>query len=312
MTILKKVIKTQGLSKKFGNKYAVNDVSLSINQGEIYGFLGLNGAGKTTTILMLLGMVTPTFGNCYINNTEVKTNKIKLWNDIGYMVETPYAYPELTVRDNLEIFYKLRNLSSIETVDEVMDLLNIKQYENVKVKNLSMGNSQRLGIAKALIHKPKILILDEPTNGLDPTGIVEIRKLFKRLSEENKVTILISSHKLDEISKIASKIGIIHNGKLIREIACINLDRHLKKTLYIGGHNIKKMHKLLKEKGYSILIHEESQLIKTTDINIIDNPEEIVTILVENNYPPNLINIEKENLEDYFLRILYEDKEKNI
>ncbi len=301
-----KIIQTHNLTKAYKDILAVNEVNLSIKQGEIYGFLGLNGAGKTTTIRMLLGMITPTSGECYIEGTKVTTNNLSLWNNVGYMVETPNAYPELTVKENLVIFQKLRNLPNKQSVEIIMERLNIKQYENTKTKNLSLGNKQRLGIAKALIHKPKILILDEPTNGLDPAGIIEVRNLLKYLSEGLGVTILISSHNLDEVSKVATKIGIIHNGYLIKEINGKNLDKQLKKTLYLDCQNKESMIKILKQSGYSFL-YKEIGPIEVTSIKAIEHPELLAVKLVNENCPPRLLHVEKENLETYFLRMLAEE-----
>ncbi len=162
------VIKTVGLTKKYRDVTAVDNMNLSINRGEIFGFLGLNGAGKTTTITMLLGMVAPTSGQCFILGKKVDKGNTTIWSDVGYLVETPYFYPNLTVRENLEIYRKLRGLDDNTCVDRVIKKLKLDGYESMKAKHLSLGNAQRLGIDKAIIHSPKILILDEPTNGLDP------------------------------------------------------------------------------------------------------------------------------------------------
>ena len=173
------IIKTENLTKVYGKLPAVDSVSLSVKQGEIFGFLGLNGAGKTTTIRMLLGMIKPSSGACYLKGKKVNPGNLEIWKDVGYIVETPHSYPELTVKDNLEIFRLLRGIEDKNTVDWIIENLRLGRYASKKVKHLSLGNAQRLGIAKALIHKPEILILDEPTNGLDPAGVVEVRELLK-------------------------------------------------------------------------------------------------------------------------------------
>src|SRR5690625_1856173 len=188
------IIQTNNISKTYKDIQAVKDVSITIHQGDIYGFIGLNGAGKTTTIRMLLGMIQPTKGVCYINGEKIRRFNTSIWSKVGYMVETPSSYPEFTVEENLTIYKRLRLISDGEAVKKVIEQLHLTKYAHVKAKDLSLGNAQRLGIAKALLHKPEILLLDEPVNGLDPEGIVEIRDLLKNLAVNHGVTILISSH----------------------------------------------------------------------------------------------------------------------
>src|SRR5699024_7356346 len=206
------VIETHGISKRYKNFQAVKDVSISIDKGEIYGFIGLNGSGKTTTIRMLLGMIKPSTGVCHIKGKKVTSSNHEIWKSVGHIVETPHSYPELTVTENLEICRRLRLVEDSSAVDKVMAQLNLTRYANKKAGNLSLGNAQRLGIAKALIHSPDILILDEPMNGLDPSGIVEVRELLQDLAFNKGVTILLSSHQLNEVAMIATTIGIIHEG----------------------------------------------------------------------------------------------------
>ena len=168
------MIRTVNLSKHYSDVKAVSEINLNVRKGEIYGFLGLNGAGKTTTIRMLLGLIHPTSGEAYILNEKVHANHNELFKKIGSLVEIPYSYPNLTVRENLEIVRRLRFIKDKNAVNNVIEKLKLDQYANRKSKNLSLGNAQRLGLAYALIHNPEILILDEPTNGLDPAGIFEI------------------------------------------------------------------------------------------------------------------------------------------
>ncbi len=214
--MVKEAIKTVNLSKKYGKTLVVDDLNLSIRSGEIVGFLGLNGAGKTTTMRMLLGLIKPTSGECYIQGNKIDQYNLEVRNEIGYIIETPYSYPDLTVQENLEIVSTLRGLRNKDVIDWVTEKLKLDQYKDKQVKHLSLGNVARLGIAKAIIHKPKILILDEPTNGLDPFGVIEVRELLKELANNLGTTVLISSHKLEEISKVATRIVIIHGGRLMR------------------------------------------------------------------------------------------------
>ncbi|HHU55660.1 MAG TPA: ABC transporter ATP-binding protein [Acholeplasmataceae bacterium] len=303
------MIQTFNLTKVYDNKRVVDNVNLSIKKGEILGFLGLNGAGKTTTIRMLLGMVTPTSGTSYLQGRKVNASDTSLWNDVGYIVETPYSYPELTVRENLDIVRKLRDINDKTCVDWIINKLKLNDFASKKAKHLSTGNMQRLGLAKAIIHKPKILILDEPTNGLDPKGIIEVRNLLHELANKLGVTILVSSHKLDEIAKISTNIAIIHNGKLIKKLDNCSLEKELKKTLIISGKNIPIMSSILSKAGYEVKMKADNKDENVTIIYIekeeaIENPEKILTLLVNEGYSPNLFKIEKEDLENYFVRVI--------
>jgi len=297
------IIKTENLSKHFGNVRAVDDLSLNIRKGEIYGFLGLNGAGKTTTIRMLLGMIMPTSGISFIHGRKVNSGSNDLWKNIGYLVEVPYSYPDLTVRENLEIIRRLRFINDKKSVDMIIEKLHLTEYTNRKAKNLSQGNAQRLGLAKALIHNPEILILDEPSNSLDPAGIVEIRELLLDLSSNFGVTIFISSHILGEISKIATRIGIIHNGRLIQEVDAGELDNFRQKRLLISSVDKNKLISVLNHNGYSI-INSENGTIETTEERAINHPDEVASLLVNAGVPPTLLKVEVEDLESYFLRTI--------
>src|SRR3990170_5292885 len=180
---MKTVIRKEDLTKNFGSFTAVKSLNLNIHQGESYGFIGLNGAGKTTTIRMLLGMIKPTIGRVALFGEKVNTGSAKIWSKVGFLVETATAYPELSVIENLEASRKLHQLSDEKLTNKVMEKLNLIRYRDKKAKYLSLGNYQRLAVAKALLHKPELLILDEPTLGLDPAGIVEIRNLLQSLAE---------------------------------------------------------------------------------------------------------------------------------
>ncbi|WP_308634422.1 ABC transporter ATP-binding protein [Paenibacillus silvisoli] len=300
---MNEVILTERLSKQYGTFQAVNDVSLHVHSGEIFGFLGLNGAGKTTMIRMLLGMIRPTNGAAYLKGKHVSTASSAIWNDVGYMVETPYAYPDLTVRENLEAMRKLRGICDTGCVERVMERLQLINYRNKKAKHLSLGNAQRLGIAKALMHEPDILILDEPSNGLDPIGIVEIRELLLELAHGQGVTIFISSHLLGEISKLATRIGIIHAGSLLQEVKTSELEQHLRKRLLVDARNRQVAEFILKQNGlpYSITDQGFFELFRTEDVL---RPDDITRLFVQAECPPTLLQVIEEDLESYFLRII--------
>ena len=306
--MIKEAIKTVNLYKKYGTINVVDNLNLSIKYGEIVGFLGLNGAGKTTTMRMMLGLIKPTSGECYIQGEKLDLHNLEIWNKIGYIIETPYSYSDLTVRENLEIVSTLRGVTNKNNIDWVIEKLKLNQYEHKQVKHLSLGNTTRLGIAKAVIHKPKILILDEPTNGLDPLGVIEVRELLKELTNNLGITILISSHKLEEISKIATRIVIIHEGKLIKEVESKELDKCLEKKLLVSGSNNRAMKEILSNNGYQVNfkldLEKNIPFLELIDKKSVESPEEIATLLVNEGYPPKFLVVEKEDLEDYFFRIL--------
>lgn len=305
---MKEAIKTVNLYKKYGTINVVDNLNLSIKYGEIVGFLGLNGAGKTTTMRMMLGLIKPTSGECYIQGKKLDLHNLEVWNEIGYIIETPYSYSDLTVRENLEIVSTLRGVTNKNNIDWVIEKLKLNQYEHKQVKHLSLGNTTRLGIAKAVIHKPKILILDEPTNGLDPLGVIEVRELLKELTNSLGITILISSHKLGEISKIATRIVIIHEGKLIKEVESKELDKCLEKKLLVSGSDNRAMKEILSNNGYlvnlKLNLEKNIPFLELIDKKSVESPEEIATLLVNAGYPPKFLAVEKEDLENYFFRIL--------
>lgn len=297
------VIKTDNLTKHFGKIHAVDGISLRVRRGEIYGFIGLNGAGKTTTIRMLLGMVRPTAGTAYVRGEKVDAGKHEIWRNVGYLVEIPYSYPDLTVRENLEMVRRLRSISDKTSVDGVIDKLQLGSYVDRKARNLSQGNAQRLGLAKALLPNPEILLLDEPSNGLDPAGIVEIRELLRDLAFNHGVTIFISSHILGEISKFATRIGIIHEGRLLQEVDTNQLDQLRHKRLLLNALDKEAVRLTLIKNGYSVNVIEEGSL-EIKNEKAINHPEAIATMLVQAGLPPTLLRVEEEDLESYFLRTI--------
>jgi ABC-2 type transport system ATP-binding protein len=297
------VIRTENISKHYGKLKAVDNVSINVQKGEIYGFLGLNGAGKTTTIRMLLGLVRPTAGASYLDGKKVNPGNPSMWKNVGYLVEVPYSYPDLTVKENLEIIRRLRFLNDEKSVDQIIEKMQLGQYTDVIAKNLSLGNSQRLGLAKALIHNPDILILDEPANGLDPAGIVEIRELLKDLAVNKGVTIFISSHILGEISKFATRIGIIHEGKLLKESSVDELENIRKKCLLVKTYNISGAKEIIEKNGYSANLPKNG-ILEVTGKDALSEPEKISILLVQSGFAPSLLKVEEEDLETFFLRVI--------
>jgi ABC-2 type transport system ATP-binding protein len=222
---------------------------------------------------------------------------------VGHLVEIPYAYPELTVLENLEIFRRLRMLKDSSQVSSVIDKLHLGQYRNIKVKNLSLGNAQRLGIAKAMLHHPDLLILDEPANGLDPSGIVQIRELIINLAKNHGVTIFISSHILGEISRLATRIGIIHEGLLIRESEANQLKSSRYRALHLDTLDNKRTSELLTQQGFAPAWLPSGSL-ELKEESAITHPEILSALLVSQGLPPTKIVVDEEDLEHYFFRII--------
>lgn len=299
------VIQTNSLSKRFGATLAVNNISIHVKQGEIYGFLGLNGAGKTTLIRMLLGMIKPDSGTISLFGKPI-TSKSQNWNDIGYLVETPYSYPNLSVYENLKVIGKLRHLTDKNAIENIIEKLKLTKYKNTPAQTLSLGNQQRLGLAKALIHEPKLLILDEPINGLDPEGIVQVRNLLIELAQKGS-TIFLSSHILGEISKLAHRIGIIHEGKLIKELTTDELSNQIiKKILVQTTDNQKALH-YLQNSNYSA-VQTNTDEIEISSPQAVAHPEHISKLLTECGLPPKQIFLFTEDLEMFFLRTINNHK----
>ena len=212
---MNKIIQTNGLTKRYGDFYSVQNLNIAVTEGNIYGFLGPNGAGKSTTLKMLLGLVHPTQGEINIFGKRFTTkSRIEILKDIGSLIESPSYYGHLTARENLKIYSTILDLPK-GNIDKVLKIVRLDGQENKKTSAYSLGMKQRLGLASALLSFPKLLILDEPTNGLDPAGIQEMRELICSLPEKYGMTVIVSSHLLSEIDQIVNDIGIIANGKML-------------------------------------------------------------------------------------------------
>jgi ABC-2 type transport system ATP-binding protein len=301
-------IETENLGKRYGEVRAVEHLSLRVAEGEIYAFLGLNGAGKTTTIRMLLGMIKPTTGYARVLQTRVRIGRREPWSSVGYMVEDPHAYPELTVDENLEVARRLHPGTPPKNVTQIIERLGLATYAQRKAGTLSHGNAQRLGIAKALIHNPRLLILDEPANGLDPAGIVEVRQLLLELVRDQGCTVFMSSHILAEVSRLAGRIGILHQGQLLQELSAAELDQNRYRRLILRVREIENAHRLLAAAGHPATILQDGA-IELKGSSAIDHPEEVNRLLVNGGVPPLQLGVEEEQLEQYFLRLIGMDGE---
>jgi ABC-2 type transport system ATP-binding protein len=257
---------------------------------------------------MLLGMVKPAAGEVFVLGKRVERGGEKPWASVGYMVERPHAYAELTVCENLEAMRRLRPGTPETAVDNIIEQLGLGPYANRRAGTLSQGNKQRLGLAKALLHKPDLLILDEPANGLDPAGIVEVRHLLRELTEKDGVTIFMSSHILGEVARLADRIGIIHEGRLLQELDIDELERSRQRWLEISGRDLRATQAALAMAGYTA----EGGLNGTiflADEKAITRPDDVAALLVKAGQAPTMLKVEHEDLEHYFLRLVGLDAE---
>jgi ABC-type multidrug transport system ATPase subunit len=294
-------ITVRGLSKNYGPVRAVVNIDLDVRAGEIYGFLGRNGAGKTTTIRMLLGLVRPSAGEISILGSTLAADRAGVLSRIGSFVESAAAYPNLTVRENLRIQQRLTRAPAA-SVDEVMELLGLGQYADRRAGRLSLGNKQRLSLARALLHSPPLLILDEPANGLDPAGIIEIRTLLRRLADERGATIFMSSHLLDEVEHLADRVGIVHAGSLVEEVDYRELREHGQRGIEVEVDDISRAERVLRDElGFVGLTRSGDATLRVADSAARAAP--IARALVGAGIGIQRLAPMEEDLERHFMRL---------
>ncbi|WCN37332.1 ABC transporter ATP-binding protein [Aneurinibacillus uraniidurans] len=292
------VIETEHVTKKFKQFTPVHDLSLQVKKGEVYGFLGPNGAGKTTTIRMLLGLITPTKGEVRIFGKSLPQNRLEIARKVGSLVESPSYYGHLTGYENLEVTRKLLGADN-KDIARVLEIVRLTEWKNKKVKNYSLGMKQRLGIAQALLGQPELLILDEPTNGLDPAGIHEIRDLIVNLPEKMGITVLVSSHILREVELMADRVGIINRGHLLFQGELAELQARSVPRLRIETNRPHEAGQWLLEAGYRVE-RKEAMLYVDTDKS---RAAEINRELVIRGHDIWHVSEERESLEDIFLSL---------
>jgi ABC-type multidrug transport system ATPase subunit len=295
------VIKVQGLSKNFGAIKAVDQLSFEVEAGQVYGFLGQNGSGKSTTIRMLLSLIHPSQGHIEIFGQSLTDNRSAILEQIGAVIERPDLYPYLTAQEHLTLFAKLRKQKITSTkIEATLAQVGLLSRANDKVQTYSLGMKQRLGIGIALLHDPQLIILDEPTNGLDPQGIADIRQLIKSLSKDQGKTVLVSSHLLSEIEQIATHILIIHQGKKMAEGPTSSLLDPNKTIVQIKTLDDVDAKQKLKASAYSTNLLERTEGLYLT-IPKLEIPALNAFIVASN---IDLVSLEAKNsLEDYFLQL---------
>jgi len=295
------IIKTKDLSKKFRKQNVVNNLDITVNKGDVYGFLGPNGAGKSTTIKMMLGLVAPTEGSVWINGVDVSKDREKAISKIGAMVEFPSFYGNMTGYSNLVLYANIYGQKK-SRIDEVLEMVGLGKDQNKKVSQYSMGMKQRLAIARAFINHPEIVILDEPTNGLDPQGCIEIRNLIQSLAEKERVTFILCSHILSEVQAVCNRVGIIDKGALlvegnVQELLDSDFDRY-----FIEIQDKNKAIGILKTMNEVSEIDEEQKglMLKVKKYSF----EKINKALVMSDVSIKAVNKIEVNLEDYFLDVV--------
>ena len=297
---MKYMIETEGLAKKYGDKYSVRKCRLRIRPGCVYGFLGPNGAGKSTTMKMILGLVRPTAGKIRIFGSEVTDrNRIEILKDTGSLIESPSYYGHLNGRENLEIIQTLKGVPR-EEIDEVLQIVRLEGQQKKKVREYSLGMKQRLGLAAALLGRPKLLLLDEPTNGLDPAGIQEMRDLISDLPKHYGMTVMVSSHLLSEMDQMATDVGIIDKGKMIYQGSLEKLHEQAKSSLRVRVLNQGTAARILDE-------HREKYRIEGTDLLLPERSErevaDMVAFLAGQGAQITHVEIQQKSLEDIFLAL---------
>lgn len=290
------------LTKAYRDVVAVDKLDLHVAPGEIHALLGLNGAGKTTTIRMLLGMVRPTRGRVSLLGSPVHPGARTVWSRVGYLVETPSAYPDLTVEENVRMAARLHGLRSGKAVSEVISRLGLDHHARHRVRTLSLGNKQRLGLAKALVHRPDLLVLDEPANGLDPAGVVEIRRLLHDLAQRDGVTVLLSSHILTEVARLATRISVLGHGRLVWAGPAADLIAPARPRLHVGVRDHAQAAAVLRAAGHPA--EEDDRGLVLADDRAIRHPDQVATLLVEAGCPPTRLSVDQDDLETCFLRLV--------
>ncbi|MBU5438085.1 ABC transporter ATP-binding protein [Tissierella sp. MSJ-40] len=297
------ILKTYNLTKAFNGKEVILNINMSVKKGEIYGFLGPNGAGKTTVMRMITNLLKPTSGEIEILGEKLTDRSYEVLKRMGTIIEYPVFYDKLTARENLELHCEYMGYYDKKAIDNALKLVDLKGIDNKPVKEFSLGMKQRLGIARAITTKPEFLMLDEPINGLDPIGIKEFRSLFKMLSKEYGMTVLISTHILGEIEQIADTIGVINNGRLLDEVPMDTIRGKNTDYIEVVTMNCKKAVYVLEDhlniSNFRVI---ENNIIRIYEDNI--SQSHISKTLILNDVLIESISRKSSSLEDYFMNLL--------
>ena len=295
------ILTTESLSKHYGKFKALDNVSMHIPKGAIYGFVGRNGAGKTTLIRLICGLQEPDSGTYTIYGTANDDKAIsKQRARMGAVIETPSIYMEMSAEENLKQQARILGLPSFDGIDELLKLIGLEQTGNKKAKHFSLGMRQRLGIGIALVNDPDFLVLDEPTNGLDPQGIIQIRELILKLNQNRQITLLISSHILDELSKLATHFGFIDNGRIVKEISAEQLEMMSRQCLRLEVDNIQALIRVLDSMKLNYKLINEN----TAEIYGKPSITHLIQELADQHCEVQSIQEQDESLEIYFINLV--------
>lgn len=295
------VLKTNALSKQYKHFKALDRLTMNVPKGAIYGFVGKNGAGKTTLIRLICGLQTPTGGEYSLYGRKHTQRDIaKSRRRMGAVVETPSIYLDMTAEDNLKQQYMILGCPSYDGINELLELVGLSGTGKKKAKNFSLGMRQRLGIAIALVGNPDFLVLDEPVNGLDPQGIIEMRELILKLNREYQITVLISSHILDELSKLATHFGFVDKGRIVKEITAEDLEAACRKCIRVEVSSTAILARVLDEWGITYTIHSEIQ----ADIYGETTVTKLAVRLAKEGCEVQSMHEKDESLESYYMRLL--------
>ena len=296
------ILQTNGITVKYGDFLALDNVSISIKEKHIYGFIGENGAGKTTLMRVITGLSYPTSGEFTLFGKNTQADILKMRRRVGSTIEAPTLYPNYTAYQNLELQRVLIGNPDKGVCDRLLDLVGLKEVRNKKVRKFSMGMKQRLGIALALVGKPKLLILDEPINGLDPKNISELRVLLKKLNEENDVTLFISSHILNELYLLATDYYIIHKGRIIESLTHDELETKCRQYIKVRTNELPRCITVIEnaysDADYKVVDDETMHLFSQ-----IEKAEDIAKLLMENKIVTKEFSVTEQSLEEYFLGV---------
>lgn len=293
---------TNALTKQYGTQVVVNKLNMNVKKGEIYALLGRNGAGKTTTLRMIMGLLKPTSGEVRIFGEKLNTNNSKVFQRIGALIEAPSFYENLTAQENLELIASLRGIHNENAINSALILVGLESENKKKVGKFSLGMKQRLGIALALMHEPELIILDEPTNALDPIGIQQIRVLIRDLCNQKNTTFLISSHILSEVEQLADRIGIIEKGNLLEETYMDDIRKCNRHYVKMAVSNTMQTIPILESKlGIFDFEIEDDNTLKIYEIE--RDMAEVNRVLNNASIGVSEISMNKGNLEEYFIRV---------
>ncbi len=295
------VLKTNALSKNYGHFKALNGLSMNVPKGAIYGFVGKNGAGKTTLIRLICGLQNPSSGDYILyGRKNMEKEIVKSRRRMGAVVETPSIYLDMTAEENLKQQYRILGLPSFDGLYEILELVGLDDTGKKKARNFSLGMRQRLGIAIALVGDPDFLVLDEPVNGLDPQGIIEIRELILKLNRERQITVLISSHILDELSKLATYYGFIDNGSIVKEVSAAELEKTCRKCVHMEVSDTKELARVLDKMKVEYKIFSDTEADVFAKIKISQLTLELAKVNCE------VISMQEkdESLESYYISLV--------